>query len=91
MMWISESFASLDLLLAFANDRRITIERAKVVVAHDADGAERFHLLYAPGDDIEPVLAAVATGEAELPIEAERDEALDAAEAIIHDAQREDG
>lgn len=90
MMWIAERFPSLDLLLAFVNDRRIAIDRAKVVVAHDAVGIEIFHLLYAPADEPEPALAAVAAAEAELPIEAERDEAIDAAEAIIHEAQREE-
>lgn len=89
-MWIAESFSSLDLLLAFVNDRHIDIERAKVVVTRDA-GVDVFHLLYAPAEEPEPALAAVATAEAELPIEAERDEAIDAAEAIIHEAQREEG
>lgn len=90
-MWIAEDFPSLDLLLAFVNDRHIAIDRAKVVVAHDDGGVQIFHLLYAPADEPELTLAAVATAEAELPIEAERDEAIDAAEAIIHEAQREDG
>lgn len=90
-MWIAESFQSLASLLGFVNDRRVAIERAKVVVAHDGAGREVFHLLYAPADEPEPAFAAVATAEAELPIEAERDEAIDAAEAIIHDAQRDEG
>lgn len=89
-MWIAESFRSLGLLLGFANDRGVPIERAKVVVTRDEGGAELFHLLYEPLDDPGLALAAVAAAEADLPEVVEPEDAVDEAEAIIHDAQRDD-
>jgi hypothetical protein len=89
-MWVAESFRSLGLLLGFVNDRRLPIERAKVVVSREEGGAEVFHLLYEPVDEPERALAAVAAAEAELPDEVEAEDVVDEAEAIIHDAQRDD-
>lgn len=88
-MWIAERFRSLELLLGFANDRRLPIERAKVIVTRDEGGAEVFHLLYEPVDEPERALAAVAAAEADFPDEVEAVEVVDEAEAIIHDAQRD--
>src|SRR5690242_6403491 len=59
-MWTSESFASLELLVAFLNDRRLRPDQVKVVVAHD-DDAQRFHLLYQAD---EGVMVGAATAEA---------------------------
>lgn len=85
-MWMTESFATVELLVAFLNDRRLGEGQCKIVVAHDARGDEVFHLLYqleAPGD-----LVAQAVVEAEVPAlgtGAEAADAVGAAEAIIQD------
>lgn len=89
MMWVSESFRSLELLVDFANDRRVGIERAQVVVAHDETGAEVFHLLFEPTKDPDLALTAVAVADAEVPAPAVTEDVVDEAEAIIHDAQRD--
>jgi len=88
-MWVSESFRSLPLLLDFANDRGVRIERAQVVVARDETGAEVFHLLFEPTKEPDLALAAVAVADVEVPEPAEVEEVVDEAEAIIHDAQRD--
>lgn len=88
-MWVSESFRSLPLLLDFANDRRVRIERAQIVVAHDETGAEVFHLIFEPTKEPDLALTAVAVAEAEVAEPAEAEEVVDEAEAIIHDAQRD--
>ena len=87
-MWMTESFASVELLVAFLNDRGLTGDDFKLAVAHDAAGAEVFHLLYrlAPGGGA--TLVAVAEVESPALEESRADAvagALDAAEAIIHD------
>ena len=87
-MWTSESFATIELLLAFLNDRRIPASRCKVAVARDRDGAQVFHLLYQTEDDPLAEMAAVAQAEAD-PFR-DADDAVDAAEAIIADAQRDE-
>ena len=88
-MWLSESFTTLELLLAFLNDRRIRPEQCKVVVTHDDANAEVFHVLYRLGDEV-VVSAAVAQAEADPLDGADADNAVDAAEAIIAEAHRDE-
>ena len=87
-MWHSESFTTLQLLLGFLNDRRIRASHCKVVVARDRNGAQVFHLLYQTEDDPLAEMATVAQAEAD-PFR-NGDDAVDAAEAIIADAQRDE-
>lgn len=89
-MWAAESFATLELLLGFLNERRIRASRCKVVVARDAEGAQRFHLLFQIEDDPLLEMAAVAQAETEPLVGADGDDAVDAAEAIIAEAQRDE-
>ncbi len=89
-MWLSETFDTLDLLIQFLNKQRIAPALCKVVAVSEPRGAARFHLLYQLDDEPDPALLAVAGAEAELPETADREQAIDAAEAIIQDAQREE-
>ena len=88
-MWTSESFATLELLVAFLNDRRIGADRCKVVVARDDEGAQVFHLLYQMLEDAVGV-GAVAQAEAEALDGTDADDAVGAAEAIIAEASRDE-
>ena len=88
-MWTSESFATLELLLAFLNDHRIRAERCKIVVADDNNGSQVFYLLYQTDEG--PELAAVAAQAEADPLEgADAGDAVDAAEAIIAEAHRDE-
>ncbi len=84
-----ESFATIELLVDFLNDRRLPADQFKVVAARDEDGNQVFHVLYtAP----ETVMAEVAVAQVGLEQTAAEDveDAVDAAEAIIADAQRDE-
>lgn len=88
MHWRSERFATVDLLVQFLNDHAVRPETCKVVVAPADSTTSDFILLYQPDDDTE-VLLTVAHAEAD-PLDADdADEAVDAAEAILADAQRD--
>jgi hypothetical protein len=86
-MWVAERFPSLELLLDFLNDRAIPAERCKIAAVPEPAGGAVWHLLYQPDAEPSGGLAAVAAIEADAPLP---DDAIASAEAIIHDAQRED-
>jgi hypothetical protein len=89
MNWSTVSFPTIDLLVAYLNEHGIRAGQCKIVVARDTDGAQVFHLLLdrdAPGRP--PIAAAVA--EPDPLVEAEVEEAVGAAEAIIAGAQRDE-
>jgi hypothetical protein len=85
-MWVAESFATLQALLGFLNDRRLRADRCKVVAARDAEGAQVFHLLYQTEGDGERERATAAEQDEALGA----DEAVGAAEAIVAGARREE-
>jgi hypothetical protein len=85
-MWVLESFATVELLLRFLNERRVRADRCKVVAARDAAGGQVFHLLLQAEDDGDGGAAVVEAGEA-----IGAGEAVDAAEAIVAGAQRQRG
>lgn len=89
-MWVSERFPTIDLLLAFLNDRRIRADRCKIVAVTEPGGTRLFHLLHQPDDDPMLELAAVAQAEADPLAGGDIDDAVDAAEAIIAGAQRDE-
>ena len=84
-----ESFATIELLIDFLNDRRLAADQCKIVAARDDDNAQVFHVLYV---QFEGVLAEVAVAQVglEQPSADDADDAVDAAEAIIADAQRDE-
>ncbi len=88
-MWMLESFATIELLVDFLNDRRLSADQFKVVAARDEEDNQVFHVLYAAR---ETVLAEVAVAQVGLESSATEDaeDAVDAAEAIIADAQRDE-
>jgi len=87
-MWRSERFATVDLLIQFLNDHAVRADTCKVVAAPGDAATFDFILLYRPDDETES-LVAVAHAEAD-PFDAgDADEAVDAAEAILADAQRD--
>lgn len=88
-MWLCETVSSIELVVDFLNDQRLRPEQCKVVAAHGDEGDQIFHVLYRLGD---PVLAEVAAAQAEQSPGPAVDtgDALDAAEAIIADAQRDE-
>lgn len=88
-MWMLESFATIELLIDFLNDRRLTADQCKIVAARDDDGNQVFHVLY---QSLESVLAEVAVAQAGIdqPSADDAEDAVDAAEAIIADAQRDE-
>ncbi len=84
-----ESFATIELLVDFLNDRRLPADQFKVVAARDEDGNQVFHVLYTAR---EAVLAEVAVAQAgrDQSTAEDAEDAVDAAEAIIADAQRDE-
>lgn len=88
--WVSESFVTLDLMLMFLNDRAIRPERSKLLVSRDAEGAQLFHVIFQTGDDDDREMATVARAEAESIDTGDVEEAVDAAEAILHEANRDE-
>lgn len=89
-VWESQMFASIAELLAAVNERGLTADRFKVVTEPAHSGSGLFHLLYLTGAEPDPLVAAVAVGEAgtaDLDAVEEQVEAVDEAEAIIRDNQ----
>ena len=91
-MWTSESFRSLRLLVAFLNDRKLRPEQCKVMVAPEEGDGMVYHLLYDTDLDDGSKGMQKAAVEVDLQPVAATDEgdAVDLAERIIHDAQREE-
>jgi hypothetical protein len=93
-VWESRLFDSMAELIDEVNARGLTADRFKVVPELSAAGRGHYHLLSLGGAAPDPLLAAVAVtadGEIEPLVEEERHEAVDEAEAIIHDAQHDRG
>jgi hypothetical protein len=88
--WVSESFVTFDLMLMFLNDRAIRPERCKLLVSLDADGAQLFHVVFQTGEDSDRAMATVAQAEAEVLDTEDAGEAVDAAEAILLEASRDE-
>ncbi len=88
--WVSESFVSFDLMLMFLNDRAIRPDRCKLLVSRDAQGAQLFHVVFQTGGDDDLAMAAVAQAEAEGLDTEDAGEAVDAAEAILQEATRDE-
>ncbi len=91
-MWSLESFRTLDLLLAFLNDRGLRAAQCKVVSDSSENGERLYHLLYETAPDDSGLQAREAAVEVELLPVAGTDggDVVDLAEQIIHDAQREE-
>ncbi len=91
-MWSVESFRTLDLLVAFLNDRKLRASHCKVVAGTNEGGESIYHLLYETDIDDSGLQAREAAVEVELlPVAGtEGGDAVDLAEQIIHDAQREE-
>ncbi len=90
-MWTTESFRSLDLLVAYLNDRKLRPGQCKIVAGGEGGGAI-YHLLYETSEVEPDLLAQEATVDVELvPVAGtDGDDAVDLAERIIHEAQQEE-
>ncbi len=88
-MWTLESFRTLDLLVAFLNDRKLRADHCKVVAGPGESGESIYHLLYETDIDDQGFQAREAAVESDLLPVAGIDGggAVDLAEQIIHDAQ----
>jgi hypothetical protein len=87
-MWVSERFSSVQSLVDALNERRISAARCKIVVSRDDADHQVFDLLVQIDDGSELVMAATAEAE---PLSADdREDAVDAAEAILAEDRRKD-
>ncbi|HEV2528380.1 MAG TPA: hypothetical protein VGT61_08035 [Thermomicrobiales bacterium] len=91
-IWETQLFASIEELVEAVNARGLTADQFKVVPEPSASGRGRFHLLFQAEAEPDPLMASIAvreSGEVQALVEEERHEAVDEAEAIIHDAQHD--
>jgi len=91
-MWILESFRTVDLLVAFLNDRKLRSDEYKVVAAAGETGESIYHVLYEVDIEDPGFQAQEAAVEVAQMTVAGSDAGgvVDLAEQIIHDAQREE-
>ena len=91
-MWTLESFRTLDLLVTYLNDRKLPASQCKVVAGIGEDGDPIYHLLYQADVDGSGRHRREAAVEAGLLSVSATDggDAVNRAEQIIQDAQREE-
>ncbi len=65
-MWTLESFRTLDLLVAFLNDRKLRADHCKVVAGPGESGEPIYHLLYETDIDDQGFQAREAAVESDL-------------------------